>query len=124
MSSSSYTESSSSSDDGAEIFLQTIATVVKAIVENEEEEEESQQPKRRRRYIARERVTANDLLVSDYFSAEPKYDDFQPGNVTDQDKAVNEFWIKSRDIHHNLRSDLVEHVSTIPGFETDEDDEE
>ncbi|KAJ0917467.1 hypothetical protein HanRHA438_Chr05g0206291 [Helianthus annuus] len=61
MSSSSYTESSSSSDDGAEIFLQTIATVVKVIVENEEEEEESQQPKRRRRYIARERVTANDL---------------------------------------------------------------
>ncbi|MFS7995033.1 putative harbinger transposase-derived protein [Helianthus anomalus] len=75
MSSSSYTESSSSSDDGAEIFLQTIATVVKAIVENEEEEEETQQPKRRRRYIARARLTANDLLVSDYFSAEPKYDE-------------------------------------------------
>ena len=74
MSSSSYSESSSS-DDGAEIFLQTIAAVVKAIVEDEDDEEETQQPKRRRRYIARERHTANDLLVSDYFSAEPKYDE-------------------------------------------------
>ncbi|MFS7969624.1 putative harbinger transposase-derived protein [Helianthus anomalus] len=75
MSSSSYTESSSSSDDDAGIFLQTIVTVVKVIVEDEEEEEETQQPKRRRRYIARERHTANNLLVSDYFSAEPKYDE-------------------------------------------------
>ncbi|KAF5796593.1 putative harbinger transposase-derived protein [Helianthus annuus] len=75
MSSSSYSESSSSSDDGAEIFLQTIAAVVKAIVEDEDDEEETQQPKRRRRYIARERHTAKDLLVSDYFSAEPKYDE-------------------------------------------------
>ncbi|MFS7991708.1 putative harbinger transposase-derived protein [Helianthus anomalus] len=72
MSSSSSSESSSSSDDGAEIFLQTIATVVKAIVEDDEEE--TPQPKRRR-YIARERNTANNLLVSDYFSTEPKYEE-------------------------------------------------
>ncbi|KAM0019725.1 putative myosin ATPase [Helianthus debilis subsp. tardiflorus] len=60
---SAHDESSSSSDDGAEIFLQTIAAVVKAIVEDEDDEEETQQPKRRRRYIARERHTANDLLL-------------------------------------------------------------
>ena len=72
MSSSYSSDSSSSSDDGAEIFLQTIATVVKAIVEDDEAE--TSQPKRRR-YTPRERQTANNLLVSDYFSLEPKYDE-------------------------------------------------
>ncbi|XP_022019320.1 uncharacterized protein LOC110919354 [Helianthus annuus] len=67
---------SSSSDDGAEILLSTVATVVKAIVEDSDEGTSQPQPKpKRRKYIVRERETTNDLLVRDYFSPEPTYDE-------------------------------------------------
>ena len=72
-------------------------------------------------------IILHNMILEDEGRAVVTYyddDDPQPGNVTDEDKAANEFLIKSRDIHQNLRADLVEHVSTIPGFETDEDDEE
>ncbi|KAJ0915552.1 putative harbinger transposase-derived protein [Helianthus annuus] len=72
-------------------------------------------------------IILHNMILKDEGRAVVTYyddDDPQPGNVTDEDKAANEFLIKSRDIHHNLRADLVKHVSTIPGFETDEDDKE
>ncbi|MFS7976713.1 hypothetical protein Hanom_Chr10g00895641 [Helianthus anomalus] len=64
----------SSSDDGAEILLSTVAMVVKAIVEDSDDGTSQPQPKRRK-YIVRERENANDLLVSDYFSPQPTYDE-------------------------------------------------
>ena len=71
-------------------------------------------------------IILHNMILEDEGRAVVTYyddDDPQPDNVTvtDEDKSTNEFLIKSRDIHHNLRSDLVDHVSTIPGFETDEE---
>ncbi|XP_035838825.1 uncharacterized protein LOC110906572 [Helianthus annuus] len=77
-SSSSYDKFvlSSSSDDEAELILSAVTMVMKAIVEDADEWTSQPQPKPKlRKYIVHECETANDLLVSDYFSPESTYDE-------------------------------------------------
>ncbi|KAJ0837644.1 putative harbinger transposase-derived protein [Helianthus annuus] len=59
--------------------------------------------------------------IVEYYGEEPESNN---EDINDEERTQNQYLIESRQINSNLRADLVEHVSTLPRFDCNEDEDE
>ncbi|XP_022000178.1 uncharacterized protein LOC110897728 [Helianthus annuus] len=73
-------------------------------------------------------IILHDMILEDEGRAIVEYYGDEPGtnneDISDEKRTQNQYLIESRQINSNIRADLVEHVSTLPRFDSNEDEDE